>query len=354
MVTPRYFDFPFAVDGDLLTIPDTVQGDGSVSYPQGYGILYSTPVVSGGYDFPRASHNQLMYDITNALQWWENYAYPPYFSSVTYALNATVLYTDGNVYVSLKNSNTDLPTVTTSWRLMTGSSSLIGSTRNLQCNISSASSTAIFTADEIIVGSILGGPTINLGSFSQAVNLAGTPGIGAMDTGSPPNNGFVAIYAAVEPSGTQGAFACNVTTSSGSIYSGAHLPTGYANPTLIAIIPTNGSGQFIPCNLQGRQFYFGATQVLSGGSASSYTSISLSSVIPGAATTVSGYAVTHSGSLALSLAGNSSGIGQVNFAAPAGGVNGTFYGLPVLITQEIFYVVGSGTTGDVFISGYTF
>jgi hypothetical protein len=115
LTTPRFFYIPFGSSGDLQAVPDTVQGDGSVSYPQGFGPAYSTPVSSGGLNVPRAQTNQLYFDITTLLNQIQTNGVPLWYNGVTYPLNAVVLYTDGNVYVSLKNSNTDAPTVAASW-----------------------------------------------------------------------------------------------------------------------------------------------------------------------------------------------------------------------------------------------
>lgn len=114
-MTARYFDTPFAQSGDLVAVPDTVQGDGSVSYPQGFGIAYSTPVTSGGLNVPRAQTNQLYNDITTLLKQLQDNGVPLWYSGVSYPLNAAVLYSDGNVYDSLKSANVDAPTVAASW-----------------------------------------------------------------------------------------------------------------------------------------------------------------------------------------------------------------------------------------------
>lgn len=115
MVAARFFDIPFALDGDLSAVPDTVQSNGSVSYPQGYGINYSTAVASGGLNFPRAQHNQLLFDITNTLQQYQMNGVPLFYAGMSvapftgYPKYARVLQPDGNVYISLIADNTDVP-----------------------------------------------------------------------------------------------------------------------------------------------------------------------------------------------------------------------------------------------------
>ena len=76
-----YFDTAFAVDGSLATVPDAPQGNGSVSYNQGFGVLYSTPVAQGGLNIPRAQMNQIFNDITIAIQNWQQNTIAPFITS---------------------------------------------------------------------------------------------------------------------------------------------------------------------------------------------------------------------------------------------------------------------------------
>ncbi|OWK42208.1 tail fiber protein [Fimbriiglobus ruber] len=110
-----YFDTVFAVSGDKVAVPDPVQGGGTVSYNQGYPIGYSTPVGSGGILITRASMNQLFYDITSALQQYQQVGTPPF---ITTTMNGGTPYSyskydrvmsGGIAYQSLSNSNTDTP-----------------------------------------------------------------------------------------------------------------------------------------------------------------------------------------------------------------------------------------------------
>ncbi|MGM7825288.1 hypothetical protein ACS791_22620, partial [Yersinia enterocolitica] len=75
---------------------------------------------------------------------------------------------------------------------------VVGTSRNAKMSVTAASSTATFTADELIVQTALGGLQYKLSSFSKTINLA-TTGAGGMDTGTVPANGFVALYAIYNP-----------------------------------------------------------------------------------------------------------------------------------------------------------
>jgi hypothetical protein len=110
-----YFDTVFAVDGDLNTIPDATQPSGTVSYQQGFPVGYSTAVSSGGFNVPRTAFNQALFDITSALQQYQQNGTPPFITSTmnggspySYGQYATVL-NGGIAYMSLVSSNTDTP-----------------------------------------------------------------------------------------------------------------------------------------------------------------------------------------------------------------------------------------------------
>ncbi len=115
-----YFDVAFAVSGDLTSVPDATQPSGTVSYTQGYGVSYSTAVTSGGYNFPRAQHNQILNDVTTLLQYLGQNGAPPFITTAmnggstpySYALGAIVSYNAGSGiqnWVSTATSNTTTP-----------------------------------------------------------------------------------------------------------------------------------------------------------------------------------------------------------------------------------------------------
>lgn len=71
----RFFDVPFALNGDKTTIPDGLQLDGSVSYEEGFGFDYERPAIdplTGQPDplykpVPREGMNALFADVTEAV-----------------------------------------------------------------------------------------------------------------------------------------------------------------------------------------------------------------------------------------------------------------------------------------------
>lgn len=243
----------------------------------------------------------------------------------------------------------------------------VGTARNAKMSVTTASVSGTFTADEVIVTQSLGGVSYRLASYSQAVNLS-TTGAGGMDTGSAPTSGFVSLYAIAQADGTKNILACNTSTSSGSIYAGANMPSGYVASALVGIWPTNSSGQFVPGLIYGRNFWndAGGVNVLNITSAppTSYTSVSLSAAVPAAALGVVlavGQPVGGNAQMSAEVASSSSGLASsiVNLYGNGYAVESFYSGvqvaLPILTAQTIYYKVGTSTGGvRINVTGYNF
>jgi hypothetical protein len=124
----KYFKFPFATSGDKTAVPDASQPSGSVSYTDGFGVDYELDpgVDPAAKNVPRDETNQLFYDITNAVKEIQEFGTPDFITAAlnggvafSYSKFARVKYTDGFVYVSKIDLNTDLPTVAASWFKLT-------------------------------------------------------------------------------------------------------------------------------------------------------------------------------------------------------------------------------------------
>lgn len=70
MSSTKFFQFPWATSGDKAVVPDTVQVDGSVSYPEGFGVGYELKlgVDAAAKPVPRPESNQLYFDITSNIR----------------------------------------------------------------------------------------------------------------------------------------------------------------------------------------------------------------------------------------------------------------------------------------------
>ena len=112
-----YIDTIFASSGTATQVPDAVQGDGSISFTQGYGPNYELAQgVPGSLNVELAEFNYLMNLITKILQTYQQQTVAPWIthaenggSAFSYSKYAQVLYTDGHIYESLVNTNTTDP-----------------------------------------------------------------------------------------------------------------------------------------------------------------------------------------------------------------------------------------------------
>lgn len=243
--------------------------------------------------------------------------------------------------------------------------SVIGAARNAKMSVATAAATATFTADQVTVGVSLSGALYRLASYSQSINLS-TTGAGGMDTGSAPASGFVSLYAIYNPTtSTASILACNVSTSSATVYGGANMPAGYTASALIGIWPTNGSSQFVAGILQGRMLRFVPVNIINSnsGNPTSYTSLSLSSCVPPSAVSVSGTAGSGSTDGAhIAIAADANGIGELRFMlAATGSTYGGFYcscpfnDLSLITAQTIYYKSRAAAQPvKIDINGYTF
>lgn len=112
-----YFDTVFATSGTRATVPDATQPDGSVNYTTGYGVDYTLDPATNpsALNIEQNKFNQLMYDITSAIQQYQQNGIPPFITTTmnggtpfSYAQYVEVL-SGGIAYRSLINSNTDTP-----------------------------------------------------------------------------------------------------------------------------------------------------------------------------------------------------------------------------------------------------
>lgn len=189
---------------------------------------------------------------------------------------------------------------------------VIGSVSNLKMSVATASVTATVTADEVIVGTALGGTCYRLAGFSKSIDIS-TTGAGGRDVG-PGISGYVAIYAIYNPAtGVSNLLGVNVTSSVAPVvYGGANMPAGYTASALLTVVPTNVSGQFLALEVKNRDVYIPVNQIFSATTVLTNSGVSLAAAVPQ-------NAVSFGGELSISASvGTSAQI--VLAAAAAGGV----------------------------------
>ncbi|MDR8787703.1 hypothetical protein FEP82_05695 [Burkholderia multivorans] len=241
------------------------------------------------------------------------------------------------------------------------SAAVVGQARNLTMSVTTASSTAMLNADEIVVGTALGGQKYLLKQFSKTINLA-TIGAGGMDVGSAPASGFVALYAIYNPTtGASALLATNATSAiAPTVYGGANMPAGYTASALAAVVPTNGSGQFAVFTALGRKVYFpNAQAAFSTSQITSPTLLSIASIIPKNAIAinmtlyinVTGSGITNpTTNVWCSSSSNVGPADQVAGGSGGGVMASTVTDFPILTPQTIWW--STNTAGGTFLQGY--
>ncbi|QZA99303.1 hypothetical protein K3369_06800 [Pseudomonas mandelii] len=230
------------------------------------------------------------------------------------------------------------------------SAGIVGQTRNLKASIATPSTSANFSADEIILESALGGFRYCVSGVSQTINLAIT-GTNGMDTGAAPANGYVAIYAICTVGGTVRLLGVNATsTVAPQIYGGANMPSGYIASALISVLPTNGSSQIKVFSQTDRSIGISPAQVFSGGSGGlSLSPISLSGAVPLNAVSVTGgltNSSTVSSNCGITISSTTGSIGTQNVSGTVvagGAINGNF-SIDISVPQTL-YVSTTNTAG---------
>lgn len=237
---------------------------------------------------------------------------------------------------------------------------VVGSSRNVRMLVAVASATATVTAEELFVKSAIGGAAWVVPSFNKVINLT-TTGAGGMDTGAAPVSGFVGVYGVFNPAtGASALLGVNATAAAvPEVYGGANMPVGYTASALIAVVPTNASGQFAPAMVLDRQVFIVLTQVLSTTTQSAAPVLfSISNAVPKNAKTFRGQVQVTSSAATSTIAGtflgSSAGIGasgiNTNNTAVNGGLNSPTTDIPITATQSSYYT-GAASAGTMTLVG---
>lgn len=246
---------------------------------------------------------------------------------------------------------------------------IAGSSRNLV--ITRASNTSLtITADQIAVAVSLSGNPFLGTSINQTLNAA-TTGANGLDTGALGANSFYSIYEIYNPtSNTFACLLCLASESSGTIYSGAHIPAGYTAGAMIGMWLTNVSSQLVVATIYGRQFYYQTPINIFTATTTptSITSQSIAAGVPANATTAD-IILGGSGNLLLTNAAVASDATGSGFQgslleaaiATSGFYNGftamaSFRGIPMLTAQTIFWITDRAQTslGRLSVTGFSF
>ncbi|BBS91870.1 hypothetical protein WP7S18C02_24850 [Klebsiella sp. WP7-S18-CRE-02] len=244
--------------------------------------------------------------------------------------------TDGAVAIATALSNL---------QLRESFSGVVGTSRNSKMSVTAATSTATFTADELIVETATG-QQYRLNAFNKTVNL-GSLGAGGMDAGTVPASGFIALYAIFNP--TNGAAALLAVDATNSImpdvYDGESMPAGYTASSLVSVWRIESS-KLVAGVQNGRDISIEKqTALTSTGRVGALTALSIAAITPKNAKAVSGYTSIYStngaGGLVIDIASTSGGLGYISTGGYTGvagiGANGQFSDLALITPQTMYY-----------------
>lgn len=225
---------------------------------------------------------------------------------------------------------------------------IIGDSRNALLSLPTGGATATFTADELIVGTAIGGTTYKLSSISAGINVA-VAGAGGVDTLPVVVNGQLAVYVIYGTAGISTLGTNATTVKAPEVYSGT-LPTGYTASALVAILPI-GSSLIGGCLVTGRTVYKGGTIATGTSTTTSTAAVStLSTVIPLNAKSVAGTLGWTNATAGiqnnLSISSTSGGLGTQGFNTISAAVSTSFGEVAVITPQTIWlaaYVSSAST-----------
>ncbi|MFK0376493.1 hypothetical protein [Pandoraea sp. NPDC090278] len=227
---------------------------------------------------------------------------------------------------------------------------VVGTSRNAKMYIATAGTTGAFTAEEVILETALGGQRYCLANVSDTFNLTTD-----MDTGTAPVSGFVALYKLYNPT-TKASIRRIVNATSAiapEIYAGAAPPAGYTVSALVAVMPTNASGQFPVCSLADRTVYFAPKAAATIGTfPANFLGYSVASAIPPKAKDMGFIFTYNNGSTGVTMgfdvAADTNGLGQASFVTQYSAANTSSNARVPIVTPQTVCVKGSGSGSPTF------
>lgn len=254
---------------------------------------------------------------------------------------------DGNIYVAKADSVNQNPvtdSTQTYWtRAFPNTNPAIGVSANLKAGITVANASLTFTADEVVVGSALGGSVHKIASLNKVINLA-TTGAGGMDTGAAPVNGWVGVYVIYNPiTSVSALLAVNAASLVPSVYAGANMPAGYTESALISVARTNPSSQFYPLVQVGRRISY-SQLIIASAAIVTNVSISIATGVPQNAVSTGGWlscTSTVSAALGITVYSDSVLSGGRSFASTNSTNASTPFSIDIRVPQTLWYSTGA-------------
>lgn len=244
----RQYKTPFAATGDVVSVPDAVQPDGSVSLQQGYGFDYqrdpdTDPLAKV---FPRDVHNGILNEITASIGEIQQQGYPIWVTvGAPYPINSVVRHNDAN-WQSTIATNNDEPGVgagATSWKntnqtipsgIVTGG--IAGAFSNLKASATGLSALVTVTASALCLKNAANEPVV-LNSLSVTPSLA-VSGVNGLDSGVSAANTWYSVWVIWNGTTTAGLFSLSSVSPT--------MPAGYTHRARVGWVRSDSTGNKYP------------------------------------------------------------------------------------------------------------
>jgi hypothetical protein len=251
----------------------------------------------------------------------------------------------------VNQGNIDIAALAADLAVVAANGPVVGSARGARMSVPVASATATFIADGVILEDAAG-RSYRLKNFNELINLAAAvKGLGAMDVGAVPVNGYVAFYALYNPvTKLRGIMAVNATASAAPNLCAGVIPAGYSASARLTVVPTDASGLIKPLWVEGSKVTIGTISAYNGPGPLSATPLSLAGAVPLNAINADGFfsiGSTANGTISFDMYGSTSGLGLKRNTASvlaAGTCTQNFENFQ-LMTPQLAYLSASNSTG---------
>lgn len=215
-----------------------------------------------------------------------------------------------------------------------------------------STTTATITADKVVVADTSGRKTV-LSTVSLTVNKA-TTGANGIDDGVEVSPSWYYLYVIWNGTTVAGLLSTSATAPT--------MPTGYTHKGLIGAIYNSAAGDFDWMDQRNAEVIRERVAALTTGTATGYTSVSLSAIVPAQARAVAGYARLQDSASALSrgwiaASDNAADRGAVIIQNPGGNANNldAYFRVRLLTNQTIYYKIDAANDDlDIFVSAWEY
>jgi len=229
------------------------------------------------------------------------------------------------------------------------SSPLVEQERGFRGSAPGGAKTASFTASKVMLQTVAG-LTIKIAGGTFAFNGA-TTGAGGMDTGTTPTSADLHIYAIYNPTTNTVSTLGTIAGAGADIYPNA-LPAGYTASALICSCKTDGGGNILQFVQMGRSIKISGVIALTAGTATVLTALSIASIVPVNAKSVSGNLCSGTATANQVTVASTASPGMGAFVSASGSsaqIISAFPGVYMVTAQTIYYYITVASVTGMYI-----